>query len=496
MLDRIVMGYAPDEIREVLRSRLAADLCGPLGEILLGLVESYATEDLYERLADALEQSAESIDPQRCWVALEILQGSGLIEARPTLAELWDEFADLVDEGETSLGQLASLIEEDSEGLWTALHGLGRVEPEVRAELISGLADQPVGPGLIEFLRLLALCPEPTTSRSALDALAGRLDHDPGASVALAYIAAKHRDPMMAARIASLVPDRARSILRETTPDLIPRPRLVACRLSGLDSRGRGMIGLASEEGDHQTAASFYCSLRDGILDVVGLVPTDPREIEAFLREATEPAGHTIDPEDHARVLDLLASALTRCGPATTPALWFWIERTAGPAFRPSTFEADSPGDQAAEALPLSDLARRARDVLDALPGWVDESDATYEIAEELLLREGGSEPDPIRDSGALRYLFETQLRHRVDLDRRMLGWMTVYWRASGAEDLARSAAVLVSPVADAQNNVPGHPYFIELAMRSLASAQNDLRWGVDLRDPIIRTRRAGIERM
>ncbi len=79
---------------------------------------------------------------------------------------------------EDALETLVGQLEEEPEGSWVALQGLGAVEPEVRAEIIGGLAKFPTGPGLVNFLRLLTFAHDPTTRAAALDALAGRAELD------------------------------------------------------------------------------------------------------------------------------------------------------------------------------------------------------------------------------------------------------------------------------------------------------------------------------
>src|SRR5262249_34984934 len=122
----------------------------------------------------------------------------------------------------------------------------------------------------------------------------------------------------------------------------------------------------------------------------------------------------------HELALRLLGGSVLLCGPAAPPALRYWLETTVHPAFRPMPFPAPFPGWDPA-SLPFAEVPRRAQEVLDACPSWLDDSPLTYEIAEEIALRDGDGEPDPRRDAGAYRYLFEHRLVDQLELYRRML---------------------------------------------------------------------------
>ena len=104
-----------------------------------------------------------------------MLDGAGVLDEHPALAERWDELNEGLDEA-GSIEELVEQIEADPDGIWLALQGLVAVEPEVRPEIVAGLARVPLGPGLVEFLRLLAYCHDEPTRAAALDALSA----DPG----------------------------------------------------------------------------------------------------------------------------------------------------------------------------------------------------------------------------------------------------------------------------------------------------------------------------
>ncbi len=173
--------------------------------------------------------------------------------------------------------------------------------------------------------------------------------------------------------------------------------------------------------------------------------------------------------------------ALLVCGPETNPVLRYWLERTVGPEFRPRPF-GGLVRDEELASHALEAMDEPVALILDACPDWVDASDLTYEIAEEIALRSGEEPPDPRRDAGAYRYLFEHRLLGRLEHYRRMLLWMASFWQSSGDPGLARSSLALAWQLSDPQHAVPGHPFTVALTTRSLIAAQEDIRSGQDRR--------------
>jgi hypothetical protein len=478
--DRLVQRFHRADLVAAAGARLDA-LGGPEGEAVLRLVEALGTAELLESLAEALARQPD-LPAERQWAALELLDGAGLLAAWPELAGRWEELNEAIDEG-GSLAELAAQLEDEPDGPWLALQGMGAVEPEVRAEIVAGLAGLPAGPGLVEFLRLLTFAHESATRAAAVAALEALPGDDPRAAAAWAAIAADHPDPDLAAR--------ARTHLGPSGTDLVPlaaaAPRLRRSLVTALDGHGRGFVVLAAEGRGEHAAAAFLCDVLGGVVAVEGQAGRDAEAVAGLVADfAGRPDRDAIDgvPE---LALGLLAGSLLLCGPASPPALRYWLERTAGPGLRPRPFAGPEPeGDP--ESLPADAVRTLADRVLDACPGWVDDSDLTYDLAEEILLRDGSASPDPGRDSGAYRYLFEHRLQGRLELYRRMLLWMAAFWRASTAPDLSRSALALAWQLSDAQHAVPGHPFTVALTTRSLAAAQADLRRDVDPRDPRVRS--------
>jgi hypothetical protein len=488
-LDRLVRQFPPEALIEAAWARFR-DLRGPDGEAVLHLVEAFGTPEVYEALAEALiDQPALPLE--RAWEALALLDGAGMLEQWPELAGRWEELAEAFDE-EGSLGELAAQIEEEPDGAWLALRGLGAVEPDVRAEIVSGLAARATGPSLVEFLRLLAFAHDPEARAAAIRALEAKDATNPEVAAAWASLAADHPDADVSARALRRLANRGGDAL---VPRARPAPSLERSLVTAVDGEGRAYIVLTADEAQGRAAAAFRCDVLGGIEDVVGEVGLDREDANSFIAEfASRPERDCVAGDD-ALALGLLAGSLLLCGPRASPALRYWLERTVGPAFRPRPFPGP-PGESDPTALPPGEMPGRAREVLEACPGWVDDSDLTYELAEEILLREGAGPPDPRRDSGAFRYLFAQRIAGRLELYRRMLLWMAAFWHATGAGDLGRSALALAWELADAQHAVPGHPFTSALIARSLQVAQANLRRHVDLRNPEVRARMAsgGVE--
>jgi hypothetical protein len=440
-LERLVAQNSPDQLCAALLPRLH-ELGSRAGEPVLRLVEALATPELLAQLAEAL-QAQPGLAPERAWAALTLLDDAGVLGRYSELAERWEELTETFEE-DSSLEQLAAQIEDDAEGLSLALHGLAAVEPEIRAQIITGLAAgaQPPGPNLLEFLRLLSFAHDPATRTAALGALA--------------------RVPVV-------------------SPLLIrPEPRLVHSLVTALDGNGRAHVVLSASDGRDRTSAAFLCDVLHGVPEVFGETAAESPLADSFLEAIAEAnAYHILDAPGLAD--GLLKGCLLLCGPETTPALRYWFERTLGPRVAPHPFPIPFT-DWDPRTVAAADMARRAELVLASCPHWIDTSDLTYDIAEEVLLREGDSAPDARRDVGAYRYLFEHRLRGQLELYRRMLLWMASFWQASGDAERGRSALALATQLADEQHAVAGHPFTVALTSRSLAAAQDHLRAGLDPR--------------
>ena len=471
-------GFPAEQLRGALRPRLR-DLGGADGECLLRLVEAQATPELLRELAEALLGQAYLV-PERAWEALTLLDGNGLLPAFPDLAERWEELTEALDE-EGSLDQLAEQLERDPDEAWLALQGLGAVEPDIRPEIVAGLERVPLGPGLINFLRLLGYSHDPVTRAAALDILANQPGDDPRLVQVWAGIAADPPDGGVAERARRWLRDRNEpAVVASGEIDRV-LPRIVRALVTALDGLGRGTIVLSSRSGSARTTAAFFCDIERGICEVFGQVDREERVADAVFDEFATQSDLDREEGSPETALALLAGSLLLCGPETPPALRFWLEGTVGPGFRPRPFPAPFPSWDPA-SLPFDETPERVQAVLSSCPTWLDASMLTYELAEELRLRYPDSPPDPKRDAGAFRYLFEHRLVDRLEHYRRMLFWMAWFWQASGDHDLGRSALALAGQLSDPQHAVPSHPFTIALTQHSLAIAQANLDRGIDPR--------------
>ena len=180
----------------------------------------------------------------------------------------------------------------------------------------------------------------------------------------------------------------------------------------------------------------------------------------------------------------LLSGSLILCGPEVRGSVQDWIDGLFGPSFHPAEITGFITGPETS-SIPDEEMARRAHEVLDACPTWLDKSALTIELAEEIALREGSSGPEPVRDAGAYRFLFEHLLIHRLELYRRMLLWMAWLWHGSGRQELSRSAFALAGQLCDEQYEVPSNPFTVALSTRSLQAAQAKIRTTEDsMRNP------------
>jgi hypothetical protein len=478
-LDRLVARVPRAQLVALLRARMR-DLSGPEGEVLIRLVEANATTELLCELAEALEDQPD-LAPERAWEALALLEEAGLLDDYPALAERWNELSEWLDE-DASLDELAEQLEEDPEGVWLAIEGLEAVEPEVRAEIIWSLSEAPLRPGLIRFLRLLSFADDTITSSAALDALAARTEDDPRLTAAWAALAADHPRPEVAALARGRLGAAAETALVPVSGRDRPDPQLVHCLVTALDGRGVGQVVLSSRCGELRATAAFLCEMRRGVDEVRGRVTADsPLSDDTSFQELASQFDQDVLRDVPQTALRLLAGSLLLRGSELSPSLAYWLERTTPQGFRAAPFSAPF-SDWNPVSLPFAELPARARAVLEACPTWLDQSSLTYEIAEEILLREGDAPPNPERDKGAYRYLFEHRLVGELELYRRMLFWMSIYWQAAGDEDMGRSALALAWQLSDAEYAVPGHPFTVALTTRSLATAQAALRAGRDPR--------------
>ena len=376
------------------------------------------------------------------------------------------------------LAEIVDQLETDPRECWPAMESLAALDPTMRRAIITELSTYRSKPSVRTLLRLLSAARDPTTRTVARLAFPER-DSEPitiarsdagGTGLVPAFLS--DRQPGMELELDS---QRDRSPL-----DRLELP-IVGSLVTPVDGQGRGTIVVSVGQSGQRRTAAFWCDVRQGILDVVGDVEPDTLSAGRLLDEWIKQIGADCGCDAPWVAVRLLGGSLLLCGSTVPGAVRDWLDGTLGPAFQASGLPGVVPGLEEA-AIPDQELTARAHDVLDACPSWLDRSALTFELAEEITLREGLSAPDSVRDSGAYRFLFEHLLIHRLELYRRMLFWMAWVWQGSGWTDLARSALALACQLSDEQYEVPSHPFTVALSTRSLEAAQARLRTSEDPR--------------
>ncbi|MGA2700483.1 MAG: hypothetical protein ABSH35_05235 [Isosphaeraceae bacterium] len=372
-----------------------------------------------------------------------------------------------------SLEELVAQLEHDPGECRRACEGLESVDVETRISIIQGLAGISTGTGVIRLLELLAASESAETREAAL---AGLKNLDGGEDRVLrdsSVEAERWDDPGAghAQGVLELVLDSSREIVLVGDPD---RPRLVNCLVTAVDGMGRGSVAISATRQTERCTAMFLCDVERGITDAIGQIEAESQGAGALLEVAKARAGGLGIEGIPELALRLLAGSLSLSGPATARPVMEWLERTLGRGFEPRPLPAPT-AEWSLEPAGCSDLRLRADQVLRACPTWLDRSPLTFELAEEVSLREGPVAVDPRRDSGAFRFLFEHRIIHRLELYRRMLLWMHWFWRCAGEPELAGSARILASQLSDEQFAVPSHPFTVALTARSLDAARERL---------------------
>jgi hypothetical protein len=258
--------------------------------------------------------------------------------------------------------------------------------------------------------------------------------------------------------------------------------RLSCCLVTPVDGRGRGSIALSVNQAGQRRTAAFLCDVRRGIRDVVGEVERDSPSAGSLLEELDVQAdgGGARDVPELA--LGLLAGTLA-LSRHISPAAREWLDGTVGPRFQPGAVPAMVPGADAG-LIPWQEMPARVHALFESCPTWLDRSALTFDLAEEISLREDGRAPvpDPNRDAGLYRFLFEHRIIHLIEMYRLMLLWMGWVWKATARWELSRTALALAAVLSDEQCAVPSHPFAVELATRSLRAAQRLVRTPLDPR--------------
>jgi hypothetical protein len=380
-----------------------------------------------------------------------------------------------------SLQEIAARLQSDPHECWQALEGLASVELEARLAIIDELSRHRKMPGARTLLRLMSTSRDRaarTAARSALlkresDSL-GECEPDsapPPAEAtdrtgALAWAVGKSGERPGDFTLAS---ERIKT-------------RVSSCLVTPVNGAGRGSIVLSINQEAQRRTAAFLCDVRRGICDVVGEVEPESPSAGSLLDDVDRQAGANGARDVPELAIGLLAGCFM-LGRRLTPAVRDWIDGTLGQEFEGVAFAATVPGADATP-FPWPEMPARVHALFESCPSWLDASSLTFDLAEEIRLREDrpASLPDPDRDAGLYRYLFEHRIIHRLELYRRMLLWMASVWKASARVELSRTALALASQLSDEQCAVPSHPFAVELTTRSLTEAQGLLRTPLDPR--------------
>jgi hypothetical protein len=344
------------------------------------------------------------------------------------------------------IADLLAGLEHDPEQAWNAFQGLEAIDSESRRQIVAELLKAKRGEGLARLLRLLG-----ESHDDEIRAAVG----DPGRRTESRY---------------AIAPTGRRSA-----------PRLIRSLVTAVDGEGTGAIVVSTADGGGVSSAAFLCDVRKGILDVLGVADVDQAAEGDLYEQFMELSGGQWVEDAHELALGLLAGSLMLSGRSTPPSVRSWLDAMLGAGFHAGALLATKPEWESAP-VDQAVLAERSWSVLEECPGWVDGSPLTFELAEEITLRERRAAADPARDSGAYRYLFERRLIDRLELYRRMLLWMAFFWDVAGDRELSLSAGILAGQLADEQYAVPAHPFTVALSTRSLHEAQRLLGTTADPR--------------
>jgi hypothetical protein len=380
-----------------------------------------------------------------------------------------------------SLEALAMELERDPGECWRAFLGLESIDVETRLRIIDGLAGLSAGPGITGLLELLAASGDDRSRTAALEAIE-RLMHvhpDSEAREIAPFLAdPEEHDHKRSWERTDGATGRSRRLVWQGETS---HPLLVQSLVTPVDGTGRGAIGVSTSKHEGRVTAIFLCDVERGVLGAVGQIEEESPQAGALLREfRAQAAGPGVDDAGEL-ALGLLAGAMMLNRPSIPEPVRQWLDESLGRGFHPRPLPARiSSGDK--ESIGNGELLLRAEEILEACPSWLDSSALTFELAEEIVLREGKTSADPQRDSGAFRFLFEHRIIHRLEHYGRTLLWMSRFWEYRGEPDLAWSAQTLAMQLLDDQYAVPGHPFTVALTARSLIAAQDRLGSGSDPR--------------
>ena len=407
----LVAAFSPAELAPAVKDRLH-DLSLAHGRLLLRLVEHLRRDDLFDSLATSLEDQPD-LEPAIAMDAFAVLAGTGRVEAVSSLSDRRRDLESSLNIG-NPMGDLLMDLSDDPEAIASAVEALSRIEPAIRDDIVADLDAHRSEPAIGRFLSAWAEKFGPSPPVDASQALA------------------------------------------MPTPT---RPRLVGCVFDPPDGEGRGTIDLIAEIGPFRSLARFEGDVMRGLVGFASGEARDPHPGPIPSEGAIGGAIVLIESLSRLGVLDGADGAsswLSSLGerPARSTSIVSWRG-----AENPPVDWRDRPLPEACEA------------ILDACPDWRLRSPRVDALASELSFRDGPIRPDPARDPGPFRVLFETLGPETIERYRRMLVWSASSWSCSGRDDLATGAMRIASELDDPQNAVPGHPFFASLMARSLEAA-------------------------
>jgi hypothetical protein len=380
-----------------------------------------------------------------------------------------------------SLETLVGDLGRDPEECRRAFLGLQSLDVDARLSIIEGLTELSFGTGVRCLLELLSAESDPTTSQAALSAIA-KLDRLEPQSELTEFPSdpASHTETFRATvpqRIGGRAEDSAAITRAGDGSHLLLADSLV----TAVDGDGKGAIGISVCRDSRRITALFLCQVERGLLDAEGQIEEESLEAGELLRSFRAQANVPLISDVEELALGLLAGELMLNNPRIPRPVGRWLDEALGTRVQPRAFAVEGLSDDVETPGP-GELLLRAEELLESCPTWLDSSELTFELAEEIVLREGRANADSQRDSGAFRFLFEHRFLDRLERYRRMLLWMSRFWEFGGQPNLARSAQIFAEQLSDEQNAVPAHPFIVVLTTRSLDAAQDQIGTSSDPR--------------
>ncbi len=291
------------------------------------------------------------------------------------------------------LGFIANRLESAPEECWLALEGFAALELESRLAIVDELSKHDGSPATRALFRLMATGDDLEIRKAAQAALSrcgDKLSRRKGGEASVLAVADSDRlERVRPRRIGGKSPSQG-------VPTMFECPRLLGSLVTPLNGEGRGSIVVSASAINQRRTAAFLCDVERGICDVIGAVEGESSGAGSLLDQIDCQTGADGVRDVPELALGLLAGCLTLCAPQIPQAVRDWLDGTVGPSFRASAFPATVAGLEPS-SISAADMPRRVDALLDRCPSWLDYSPLTFDLAEEILLREGC----PVADPGA-----------------------------------------------------------------------------------------------